>query len=93
MKGFVMSWDAHIVIAVLWHHAGSAGERCSGLYCCLTPLVPGVAGQPPSPHPGHPKLCREDPLRKRSLECAGEAGKGAGDPAVPAVPNLGWGKG
>lgn len=46
MKGFVMSWDAHIVIAVLWHHPGSAGERCSGLYCCLPPRVPGVTGQP-----------------------------------------------
>lgn len=38
MKGFGMFWDAHVVMDVLWHHPGSAGEGCGGLYCCLPPL-------------------------------------------------------
>lgn len=88
-----MSWDAHVVMAVLWHHPDSAGEGCSGLYCCLPPLVPGVTGQPLPPHSGHPKLHREDPLRKGSLQVAGKARIGAGDPAAPAAPNLGQGRG
>lgn len=93
MKGFGMSWDAHVVMDVLWHHPGSAGEGCGGLYCCLPPLVLRVSGQPLPPHSGCPKLCRMDPLRKRSLEGAGKAGKRAGDPAAPAAPNLGQGRG
>lgn len=93
MRGFVMYWDAHAVMAVPRHQPGPAGEGCSGLYCCLPPLVAGVSGQPLPPHSGHPKLWREDPLRVGSLQAAGRAGIGAGDPAAPTAPNLGQGTG
>lgn len=73
-----MFWDAHTVMAVPRHQPGPAGEGCSGLYRCLPPLVPGVSGQPHPPHSGHPKLCREDPLRVGSLQSGGRAGIGSG---------------
>lgn len=93
MKGFVMSWDAHIVIAVLWHHPGSAGERCGGLYCCLPPFVPGVTGQP------HflltlvtPNCAGRIPLERGPWKVLGKLGKRRWGSSSTRCPKLGTGK-
>lgn len=37
MRDFVMSWDAHVEMAVLCHHPGSAGE---GWVVCIAAFLP-----------------------------------------------------
>jgi len=56
MRVFVMSQDAHTVMAVPRHRPGPAGEGCGRLDRCLPLLIPGISGQPLPARSGHPKL-------------------------------------